>query len=206
MSQGVFSSSFAGDVSDAASFINVAATCSSTRSLGPGIRSGVWVQGCVFQCPGCIAPDWIPLRPARFVSPEDLAIELLRDPLVTGLTFSGGEPMLQAAGLARLARVARAQRELSIICFTGFQKAALELNPPGPGVFDLLEQVDALIDGPYIDRLKEQHGLRGSTNQKIHYLTGRLKDAGLETLPRRSEARAPDWPPQARWLRGSAPQ
>lgn len=175
----------AGELSDAANFLNVAATCSATRSHGPGVRAVVWVQGCVLQCPGCMAPDWIPLRPARLARPEDLMTELLADPRVTGLTFSGGEPMLQAAGLARLARLARMQRDLSIICYTGFQKTGLEHNPPGPGVFELLDQVDVLIDGPYIARLSDHHGLRGSLNQKIHYLTGRLKCTDIETPMRR---------------------
>jgi anaerobic ribonucleoside-triphosphate reductase activating protein len=167
--------------------VNVAATCPATRSLGPGIRSVVWVQGCAFHCPGCIAPDWIPIRPARFVYIEDLVEELLVDPRVTGITFSGGEPMLQAVGLARFARLARKKRDLDIICFTGFQLAYLEDNPPGPGVDDLLSQVDVLIDGPYIARLNDNIGLRGSRNQKIHYLTKRLCNENLETISRTAE-------------------
>ena len=172
--------------------INVAATCQSTRSLGPGTRAVVWVQGCVFHCPGCIAPDWIPIRPARMISPEDLVDILLADPLVTGLTFSGGEPMLQAAGLARAARLARSRRELDIICFTGFQRAHLENIPPGPGVADLMEQIDVLIDGPYISRLNNNRGLRGSENQRVHYLTDRLKDSNLENQPRKAEVLVTD--------------
>src|SRR5512146_912679 len=101
----------------AGSVLNVAAICPTTRALGPGVRAVVWVQGCAFHCPGCIAPDWIPIRPARLVKPEALAEELLADPEVTGLTFSGGEPMLQASALARLARAARNMRDVDIICF-----------------------------------------------------------------------------------------
>jgi anaerobic ribonucleoside-triphosphate reductase activating protein len=172
--------------------LNVAATCAATYALGPGLRAVVWVQGCVFRCPGCIAPGWIPIRPARLVRPADLVSELLGNPGVSGLTFSGGEPMLQAAGLARLARLARRQRDLSVICFTGFQKAALETNPPGPGVADLLQEVDVLIDGPYITRLNDNQGLRGSQNQRIHYLTDRLSGCDLERVPRRAEIQLSD--------------
>lgn len=180
----------ASELSDSANFLNIAAICSATRSYGPGLRAVIWVQGCVLQCPGCMVPDLLPLRPARFVRPEDLVIELLADGRVTGLTFTGGEPMLQAAGLARLARLARMQRDLSIICYTGYQKRMLEQDPPGPGVYELLEQVDVLIDGPYIARLSEQHGLRGSRNQIIHYLTGRLKTNDLEAPKARVETRS----------------
>lgn len=171
----------------AASVINVAATYTGTRTLGPGLRSIVWVQGCPFHCPGCISPDWIPIEPANLTTPEHLANVLLSDPRITGLTFSGGEPMLQASALARLARIARSRRELNIICFTGFQRAHLEKNPPVPGVGDLLEQVDVLIDGPYVSRLNDNRGLRGSANQRIHYLTSRLAHVDFEAAPRKSE-------------------
>ena len=167
--------------------LNVAATCPSTCSLGPGTRAVVWVQGCVFHCPGCIAPDWIPMRPARLISPETLVEELLADPEVSGLTFSGGEPMLQAVGLAQVARLARARRNINVICFSGFIRAQLENIPPGPGVADLLEQVDVLIDGPYIARLNNNLGLRGSQNQKIHFLTDRLVGVDLENQFRKAE-------------------
>jgi len=167
--------------------LNIAALCPSTYALGPGRRAVVWVQGCAFHCPGCIAPNWIPIRPARLVRPEDLIDELLADPDVTGLTFSGGEPMLQAAGLAQVARLARSKRDLNIICFTGFIRAQLEAVPPGPGVADLLDQVDVLIDGPYIAGLNNNLGLRGSRNQKIHYLTDRLAGIDLEGQARKAE-------------------
>src|ERR1035441_4932155 len=114
--------------------VNVAATCVCTRALGPGLRSVVWVQGCPFRCPGCIAPDWIPDRPARHISPGELAAELLADPDIGGLTFTGGEPMIQADGLAQVIRSARRERDLTLICFTGYRLAGLRARPPGPGV------------------------------------------------------------------------
>jgi anaerobic ribonucleoside-triphosphate reductase activating protein len=92
--------------------LNIAKTCVGTRALGPGVRSVVWVQGCPFRCQGCIAPEWIPFERAREADPAELASELLADPDVAGLTFSGGEPMRQAAGLARLITIARRQRDL----------------------------------------------------------------------------------------------
>jgi len=177
---------------DRADVLNVAAVCPATRSLGPGVRAVLWVQGCFFRCPGCVAPDWIPIRPARMAALEVLVEELLADPAVTGLTFSGGEPMLQAAALARLARLARQARNLDIICFSGFTLAHLRRVPPGPGVEDLLEQVDVLIDGPYIEQLNDNKGLRGSSNQQIHFLTDRLKGFDLAGGPRRAEIRLRD--------------
>jgi anaerobic ribonucleoside-triphosphate reductase activating protein len=174
-----------------AGVVNVAATWIGTRALGPGWRSVVWVQGCPFRCPGCMAPEWIVQRPVRLVEPADLAAELLADPAVTGLTFSGGEPMLQAASLAETARAARRIRELTLICFTGFRLERLRDQEPASGVADLLAQVDVLVDGLYVAALNDGRGLRGSTNQGIHHLSGRLERCGYDFAggPRRAEIR-----------------
>ncbi|MEU8509166.1 4Fe-4S single cluster domain-containing protein [Streptomyces brevispora] len=160
--------------------LNVAATRVGTRALGPGVRSAVWVQGCPFHCAGCLAPEWIPDRPARRADPDDLAAELLADRRVTGLTLSGGEPMEQAAGLARLVRRAQRIREVSVICFTGHRLERLRTRPPSPGVPDLLAVVDVLIDGVYVAALNDGRGLRGSSNQRVHHLTPRLVDSGYD--------------------------
>lgn len=156
-------------------FLNIASTSPATRTLGPGVRAAVWVQGCSFNCPDCIAPEWIPRRISRLVKPEHLVAEILSATDITGLTFSGGEPMLQAAGLAKLVRIARQYRELSLICFTGFTLEQLRQQPPGPGVTELLAEIDILIDGQYIAARNDNRGMRGSDNQRIHYLTTKIK-------------------------------
>ncbi|QKG24370.1 4Fe-4S single cluster domain-containing protein [Actinomadura verrucosospora] len=168
--------------------INVAETCVGTRALGPGLRSVVWVQGCPFRCRGCLAPEWIPFREARRAAPGELADELLADPDVTGLTLSGGEPMAQAEGLTAMVRAARAQRELSVICFTGFRRSELAGREDAEA---LLAEVDVLIDGRYVRSRDDDRGLRGSANQRIHQLTGRLTGAAGELAggPRRAEVR-----------------
>ncbi|MEU7467697.1 4Fe-4S single cluster domain-containing protein [Streptomyces sp. NPDC044984] len=158
--------------------LNVAATRVGTHALGPGRRSVVWVQGCPFRCAGCLAPEWIPDRPARHVEPAELADELLADPGVTGLTLSGGEPMAQADGLAALVRAARGRRDLSVVCFTGYRLERLRARPPVPGVTELLGLLDVLIDGRYVAGLDDGKGLRGSSNQRVHHLTPRLAGCG----------------------------
>lgn len=171
--------------------LQVAETCVGTRALGPGVRSVVWVQGCPFRCRGCIAPGWIPVPGGRTLRPAELAGHLLREPLVSGFTFSGGEPMSQAAGLAEVIAIARRQRDLTLICFTGYRLAELRTRPPSPGVPDLLAQTDVLIDGRYVAARNDDRGLRGSDNQRIHLLTDRLADAaeGLAHGRRRTEIR-----------------
>ena len=169
------------------SLLNVAATCQATRALGPGWRAAVWVQGCPLNCAGCLAPEWIPDRPARAVRPDQLAAELLGDPRVTGLTFSGGEPMAQAGLLAATALEARRHRELTLICFTGLRLERLRQDAD-PGVLALLAQIDVLIDGPYVATLNDGTGLRGSTNQRVHQLTDRLRDTAYDFVGRRRDA------------------
>jgi anaerobic ribonucleoside-triphosphate reductase activating protein len=171
--------------------LQVAETCVGTRALGPGLRSVAWVQGCPFCCLGCIAPEWIPRQPAREMRPARLAAELLAHPDVTGLTFSGGEPMAQAAGLAQVIEIARRQRDLTLICFTGYRLAELRSRSPGPGVAELLARTDVLIDGRYVAARNDGRGMRGSSNQQVHMLTGRLAHVAGELAdgPRRTEIR-----------------
>ncbi len=163
-------------------FLNIAATCPVTEAHGPGLREAVWVQGCPFHCSNCISPEWIPKRIETLITPEKLAQQILQrsDPStslrtgITGITFSGGEPMLQAVGLAQLIKLTRQQRDLSLICFSGFTLEQLQQNPPGTGVKELLSEIDVLIDGQYIAEKNDNQGLRGSSNQRIHFLTDRI--------------------------------
>jgi anaerobic ribonucleoside-triphosphate reductase activating protein len=174
-------------VSGTGDILNVAAVCPAARTLGPGLRAVLWVQGCIFNCRGCIAPDWIEIRPARLASPEQIVDELLANPQVTGITFSGGEPLLQAAALTRLAILARAKRNIDIICFTGFTREYLEKSSLRDEAMALFQQIDVLIDGRYIENLNDNIGLRGSSNQRVHYLSDRLIDADLATISRNAE-------------------
>jgi anaerobic ribonucleoside-triphosphate reductase activating protein len=168
-------------------YVNVAAITQSTQALGPGDRAVVWVQGCPFHCPGCIAPGWIPFRSARLISIEGLVDELLSKPEVSGLTISGGEPMQQAKALADVTQLARKKRELNIITFTGYKYEKLLAQPTNTGIPALLGQIDILIDGPYVKSLNNGIGLRGSSNQRIIHLTSSLERFDLENYPRRTE-------------------
>lgn len=167
--------------------LNLAAFCPETYALGPGVRAAVWVQGCPFHCPNCIAPDWIPQIKANLVEPEVLARKIIVNPSVTGITLSGGEPMLQAHPLAELIRLCKQSRDFNVIVFTGFRYESLLQKTEDIGVQQLLGLTDVLIDGPYIQAKNDGIGLRGSANQRIIYLTDRLKNYSLETFPRQIE-------------------
>ena len=100
--------------------------------------------------------------------------------------------MEQAAGLAALARLARQQKELDLICFTGYRYERLLADPPNAGVRELLAEVDVLIDGPFIQSLNDSQGLRGSSNQRVIHLTSSLKEHDLELSMRKVELTVTD--------------
>lgn len=159
--------------------LNIAEICPITRTLGPDQRFVIWVQGCCFNCRGCVSPDWIPRTEKTLVEPLELADYILSVPGIEGLTVSGGEPMLQAAALSELFTYIRQKRDLSIICFSGFTKKQLEAKFDS-AINQILQQIDVLIDGQYTPELNDNKGWRGSSNQVIHFLTSRhLKEAYL---------------------------
>jgi anaerobic ribonucleoside-triphosphate reductase activating protein len=177
---------FTHDYSAYAGVLNIAAIAARTRALGPGTRAAIWVQGCPLNCPGCVAPEWIPFVPATKLTPQEI-LERLDLEAIDGLTFSGGEPMEQAAGLASLAHLARRERDLDLICFTGYRYERLVKNPPNNGVAELLAEIDVLIDGPFVHTLNDSKGLRGSSNQRLIHLTSKLKGYDLESQARKVE-------------------
>jgi anaerobic ribonucleoside-triphosphate reductase activating protein len=165
--------------------INLAAYLPQTTVLGPGNRAVVWVQGCPFHCKGCIAPDWIPFNKRFQIKISKLAEMILAETNIQGLTISGGEPMMQASGLYELVKAIKNVIDLDIICYTGFRLERLLESPPERGVPEFLRYIDVLIDGPYQQELNNDIGLRGSTNQRIHYLTNRLMDYDFENSSRK---------------------
>jgi anaerobic ribonucleoside-triphosphate reductase activating protein len=172
--------------------LNIAATCVGTRSLGPGWRSALWVQGCQLRCRGCVAPEWIPQVTARLIHPTNLASELLHDTKIDGITISGGEPMLQAKGLARLIETMIRIRPVNVICFSGYRYEWLLNQPESTGIRSFLSRIDLLIDGPYVENENNNLGLRGSKNQRFIHLTKKLADFEFENNSRKIEIHIED--------------
>lgn len=154
-------------------WINLAAWVSCTEAEGPGRRAAIWVQGCTFLCPGCCNPEFLRLRERQLISSDELAgrIKHATDQHnLEGITLLGGEPFLQAAGLADCARHAQAAG-LSVMVFTGFTLEELRESPL-PGSEDLLASTDVLVDGRYLAERPEEHRRWvGSQNQRFHYLS-----------------------------------
>lgn len=169
--------------------LNLANFIPETQFLGPGIRSAIWVQGCPFNCRGCIAPEWIPIKENHKVIVEDIARQILESKKISGITISGGEPMLQAGPLRYLLEILKQERDLDVICFTGFKYEDLMNRPSYEEQRKLLCLIDLLIDGPYNYQLNDDHGFRGSSNQRIIHLTSRFDDVDFNKMTRKIEIR-----------------
>ena len=136
---------------------------------GPGIRLVVFAQGCDRACPGCHNPGTHASDGGYEVDLNEITGMAAANPLLRGLTFSGGEPFLQAPTFARLAEMAHSAG-LDIITYTGFTiEEILEREVGvGDGFRALLSQTDILVDGPYIaERRTLDAPYRGSDNQRV---------------------------------------
>lgn len=154
--------------------INIGSLCNRSRALGPGERFVIWTQGCLRDCPSCGSPEWREMKDATLLTPGQLAQKVLAVPNLEGITISGGEPMLQAKPLLEMLNLVHAEKPLSVICYTGYTLEELTaLGDDHANAF--LRKIDVLIDGPYQDYLNDNKGLRGSTNQRIHFLTNIYK-------------------------------
>ena len=135
---------------------------------GPGIRFAIFCQGCPHDCPGCHNPETHDFNGGTEVSIEKILKAIDENPILKGVTFSGGEPTCQAEGFAALARAVRA-RGLDITMFSGYTyEQLLARAEKEPALQELLDLTDLLIDGPY---LKAERDLtlqfRGSRNQRL---------------------------------------
>ncbi len=162
--------------------LNVAAWLPSTDAEGPGHRAALWVQGCAKRCHGCCNPAFLVLEERKLISTQSVVDDLALAKAefgIEGITFLGGEPFLQARGLAIVAKAAQ-KLELSVMVFSGYTLEELD-SLKLPGTSALLQACDVLVDGPYeSDRPDTTRNWVGSSNQCFHYLTGRY-DSGIES-------------------------
>ncbi len=152
--------------------LNINAICRNTKALGPGNRYVIWTQGCMQKCKSCATPEGIELKDNILILPEVLALDIIETPNIQGITISGGEPFLQAKNLVTMLRLVLKEKPLGIIIYTGYLYENL-IKSNDPYILELIKIVDVIIDGLYIDELNDDKGLRGSSNQKINYITDR---------------------------------
>ena len=133
---------------------------------GKGIRMTVFTQGCPHHCPGCHNPQTHDFTGGTEEDTDEIFERFCENPLLRGITFSGGEPFCQPVPLKVLAdRVHSVKKDVTI--YTGWTYEQL-LAMHDPDVDALLSVCDVLVDGPFVESLKDPDLLfRGSENQRL---------------------------------------
>ncbi|MGL1892567.1 MAG: anaerobic ribonucleoside-triphosphate reductase activating protein [Spirochaetaceae bacterium] len=147
--------------------LNVSGFYDNSCTNGDGWRSVIFLSGCPHKCIGCHNPETWSTGSGDDYSVDQLTHMVLNNKtFIEGITLSGGEPFQEQNIAELLMFVHNIKSEgLSIWCYTGYLYEDLLKNP----LYSiLLEQIDVLIDGPYIDDLFEPSlKFRGSSNQRI---------------------------------------
>lgn len=151
--------------------LNIINVYPETISDGYGLRYAIYLAGCRHACPGCHNPQsWTPFAGKPFTEEILLRIidEINSDPLLDGITLSGGDPFYNPELLLELLVMLKNETRQNIWCYTGFTYEALLQQEV---TRDCLRYIDTLVDGPFIQQLYDPALLfRGSSNQRILHL------------------------------------
>ncbi|MDE5576957.1 MAG: anaerobic ribonucleoside-triphosphate reductase activating protein [Oscillospiraceae bacterium] len=135
---------------------------------GPGIRLTIFTQGCPHHCEGCHNPQTHDFNGGEDVTLESLLEKVKGNPLLDGVTFSGGEPFCQAKQLYELGLEVK-KAGMNVVTYTGYLYEYLTENANSENYYsELLSVTDYLVDGPFV--LSKRDILlkfKGSSNQRI---------------------------------------
>jgi anaerobic ribonucleoside-triphosphate reductase activating protein len=130
---------------------------------GPGLRYTIFTQGCPHNCPGCHNPHTHDFAAGTLTDIADIAAKIKENPLLDGVTLSGGEPFCQCGVLSALLDLL--PESLNVWCFTGY---LFEELLPDEEKMRLLKRIDVLVDGRFEqDKRSLNLRFRGSENQRI---------------------------------------
>ena len=135
---------------------------------GPGIRFAIFTQGCPHHCKGCHNPETHDFNGGRTADTDRIFKKITENPLIKGVTFSGGEPFCQPEPLADLGRKLK-EKCYHIMCYSGYTfEELLEKGREDSAVMELLSCLDILVDGRFVlsERSLELK-FRGSKNQRL---------------------------------------
>lgn len=135
---------------------------------GPGIRLVVFSQGCPHKCKGCHNPATHDPNGGYESSVENIINAIKQNPLLQGVTLSGGDPFMQAEAFAELAHRVH-ELGLNVITYTGYTMEQLVKGlRKYPQWERLLRNTDTLVEGPFIlEKRSLLLKFRGSSNQRV---------------------------------------
>ncbi|MEF9952679.1 MAG: anaerobic ribonucleoside-triphosphate reductase activating protein [Clostridium sp.] len=144
--------------------VNIAGIKKESIVDGPGIRYVIFAQGCKHNCRGCHNPSTHSFEMNQQMDVDSLIDEIKGLKHIDGVTFSGGDPFYQPNEFAYIAKALK-ENNIHIISYSGFTYEGLIKREESR---ELLENIDVLIDGPFIENKKSlKVAFRGSTNQRI---------------------------------------
>lgn len=146
--------------------LRIAGTVNDSIVDGNGIRFTIFTQGCPHHCEGCHNPQTHDFNGGKIISTDEILNKIKQNPLLDGVTFSGGEPFCQAHELALLGKKIKSLG-LNLTVYTGYTFEKLYSERENNCWGELLYVTDILIDGPFIINLKNWNiKFRGSSNQR----------------------------------------
>ena len=146
--------------------IRIAGTVNDSIVDGPGLRFTVFTQGCRHNCPGCHNPETHDFAGGHEEDTDALIGKMLKNPLLSGITLSGGDPLEQPLPCLALARAAHAH-QLNVWVYTGYTWEELTRRND-PDQMALLAATDVLVDGPFIQNERSlELKFCGSRNQRL---------------------------------------
>lgn len=135
---------------------------------GPGMRRVFFAQGCKHNCNGCFNLETHNFDGGEIMDMDELIKDVLDNPLLKGVTFSGGDPIEQAHSFSYMANIFKSSN-LNIWCYTGYKfEDLIKKMELDKSIKDLLNNIDVLVDGKFeINNKKEGLKFKGSSNQRI---------------------------------------
>ena len=147
------------------SILRVLDIVAGTSVDGPGLRTSIYFAGCLHHCAGCHNPQSWDMQGGNQMSIDEIVERIEQEGF--NVTFSGGDPVYQLIPLISLARRLH-QLGFKIWLYTGYTYEELIKIT---GVDQLLQYIEAIVDGPFIKSLRDTSlKFRGSSNQRIIYL------------------------------------
>lgn len=151
--------------------IRLAGIAQNSLVNGPGLRKVFFSQGCSHHCFNCFNPTTWSFDGGQLFDIDELVKKVEFESFLDGVTFSGGDPFQQPKPFAYFAKELH-KRNINLWIYTGYTfEELLELAKINEDVKTMLQNCDAIVDGPFIQNLADEKlEYRGSSNQKIIYL------------------------------------